>query len=64
MDVSEVLQFLSGVLPFILVIFGSGGIVVAYIQYRLQKVQNLEEKIREERKKCLYTSFRAILFVI
>lgn len=45
------MDILETIITITLVIFGSGSIVVVYIQYRYQKLQAVQEKLREERRK-------------
>lgn len=48
MDISEI------ILTVFLAVFGSGSLIVAYIQYRYQKLQAIQEKLREERRKIYF----------
>lgn len=50
-------------IPIALTIFGSGSIIVVIIQYRYQKLQNLEEKLREERRKVYLDVLKPFIYL-
>lgn len=50
-------------IPIALTIFGSGSIIVVIIQYRYQKLQSLEEKLREERRKVYLDVLKPMIFL-